>query len=75
VAQVNPPGFDLDHNMVVVDYAALVAGSDMSKNVGGAPGCMSGPADPECAAIFSRLGVDIADGSLHPDQQKFFRLE
>jgi uncharacterized repeat protein (TIGR04052 family) len=75
VAQVNLSGFDLDHNMVVVDYAALVAGSDLSKNVGGAPGCMSGPTDPECPAIFSRIGIDITDGSLHPDQQKLFRLE
>lgn len=42
---------------------------------GGAPGCMSGETDPECAPIFKLLGIDIADGSVHPEAQKLFHME
>lgn len=75
VPEITLSGFDPTSGKIVVDYAALVAGSDLSKNGGGAPGCLSDKADPECAAVFERLGIDIADGSLHPDMQTLFKVE
>lgn len=56
---------------ILVDYAAVVSGSDISQDAGGAPGCMSGAADPECAPIFERLGLDIQTGGPMPAQQLF----
>ncbi|AUX41265.1 hypothetical protein SOCE26_026750 [Sorangium cellulosum] len=75
VAEVVLTGFDPLTTPVLVDFAAIVAGSDLSADAGGAPGCMSGTEDPECAAIFERLGIDIADGTLHPETQELFRVE
>jgi uncharacterized repeat protein (TIGR04052 family) len=75
VADVVLDGFDPAKSKIVVDYAAVVAGSDLSKNAGDAPGCMSGPTDPECDAIFQRLGLSVKDTSTHPDQQKLFAVE
>lgn len=65
-------GFDPLTSPVVIDYAAVVSESDLSTDAGGAPGCMSGATDPECVAVFSHLGIDIADGSIHPEEQVFF---
>lgn len=75
IADVVLTGFDPAKSKVVVDYGAIVANSDLSKNAGGAPGCMSGATDPECAPIFKLLGIDIADGTVHPEQQKLFHVE
>lgn len=67
-------GFDPLTKPILVDYAAAVSGSDVSKNEGGAPGCMSGATDPECAAIFDRLGIEITTGQPKAGQT-FFRTE
>lgn len=75
VAEVVLSGFDPAKSKIVVDYAAVVVANDLSKNEGGAPGCMSGPTDPECEAIFQRLGLTVKDTSTHPDQQKLFSVE
>lgn len=75
VAEIVLTGFDPAKNKIVVDYAAIVAESDLSQDAGGAPGCMSGPMDPECGVIFERLGIVIQDGSIHPEMQTFFRVE
>ena len=75
VAEIVLTAFDPAKSKIVVDYAAVVAGSDLSKNAGGAPGCMSGPTDPECEPIFERLGLSVKDASTHPDQQKLFTVE
>jgi uncharacterized repeat protein (TIGR04052 family) len=75
VADVALTGFDPTKSKVVVDYAAVVAGSDLSKNVGGPPGCLSGATDPECAEIFQRLGMSVKDTMTHPDLQKLFTAE
>lgn len=75
IAEVVLTGFDPLTATVLVDFAAVVAASDLSTDGGGAPGCMSGPDDPECDAIFERLGIDIADGTLHPEAQELFRVE
>ena len=67
-------GFDPNTDTVVIDYAAIVAGVDLSRDMGGAPGCMSGQDDPECAAIFDHLGLDLATGATKVGQSAF-RLE
>ena len=56
---VSLANFDPASDTVLVDYGELVSTSDVSANAGGAPGCMSGQTDPECAAIFSKLGMDV----------------
>ncbi|MCS6899294.1 MAG: metallo-mystery pair system four-Cys motif protein [Myxococcales bacterium] len=67
-------GFDLTSSKVLIDYAALMADTDLSKDGGGAPGCMSGVDDPECAAIFPRLGLSLQTG-VPEGKQVTFRLE
>jgi uncharacterized repeat protein (TIGR04052 family) len=57
------PNFDPAKNLVVVDYAALVAQSNVAVNGGGMPGCMSEPSDPECVVLLPRLGLDVATGA------------
>lgn len=52
---------DLETQSVAIDLAALFANANLD-NVGTAvgtddPGCMSKPSDPQCAPIFSRLGL------------------
>jgi uncharacterized repeat protein (TIGR04052 family) len=54
--------FDPATEKIVLDYAALVDGVDLSMDMGGAPGCMSGKDDPECGPIFTHLGLDLATG-------------
>lgn len=68
-------GFDPLVGKVVIDYAALVSKADLSKNAGGAPGCMSGSDDPECASTMGNLGIHVVDGSIHADEQTVFRGE
>jgi hypothetical protein len=55
-------GFDPASSVVVFDYADAVADADVGLDGGGAPGCMSGSADPECALVFPQLGLDVATG-------------
>jgi uncharacterized repeat protein (TIGR04052 family) len=49
--------------IVVLDYAELVKNVDLAADQGGAPGCMSGPMDPECQQVFPSYGVDIDTGA------------
>jgi uncharacterized repeat protein (TIGR04052 family) len=49
--------FDPARQKIVVDLRKLVAGDDLKVNGGDAPGCMSGPADPECGSVFGALGI------------------
>ncbi|MDO6681969.1 metallo-mystery pair system four-Cys motif protein [Oceanobacter sp. 5_MG-2023] len=49
------------------DYAALVADSDITTDEGGATGCMSSATDPECAEIFTNLGLDVTTGQCLDD--------
>ena len=56
--------FDADTQKIAVDLAALFAASDVTRNLGGAQGCMSGATDPECQQIFGAVGIDWrSDGS------------
>jgi len=54
--------FDASKQKIVVDLATLLETSNVSKNQGGQPGCMSAPDDPECQAVFEQIGVDLATG-------------
>lgn len=56
---------------IIVDYGAVIAGSDITADAGGAPGCMSGAADPECAPVFERLGLSVQEGTPLPGQTLF----
>lgn len=73
--EVSLQGFDPLSKTILVDYKALVSGNDMTKELGGAPGCMSGGTDPECPAILTRLGVNPTTGQPDATQQKLFRVE
>lgn len=56
--------FDPSKERIALDLKALLANDDLTKNGGGAPGCMSGGTDPECAGIFEALQLDWkSDGS------------
>lgn len=74
VAAVEFEEFDASADTIVFDYAALVAGSDLETDGGGAPGCMSGTSDPECAPMFERLGISLASGE-PADGQTAFSVE
>lgn len=54
--------FDPDRDVVTLDLAALLAGSRLGADGGGAAGCMAAPADPECDAILAALGLSPATG-------------
>jgi uncharacterized repeat protein (TIGR04052 family) len=75
VASIALDGFDSTDKAVVVDYAALVAGVDLTTDGGGAPGCMSGATDPECGPILASLGLDLATGTPMSAPASAFRLE
>ncbi|GIW43094.1 MAG: hypothetical protein KatS3mg077_0376 [Candidatus Binatia bacterium] len=67
--------FDVEHDMIVADLAALLSDSDLRENVEGTPpGCMSDPADTDCGPVLRNLGVDFASGLPVPGLQKFFRV-
>jgi len=73
-ATVTLPTYEIGKT-VVVDYATLVAGSDLYLNGSGAPGCMSFPGDPECPAIFERLGLDYPTGMPLATSGAAFKVE
>lgn len=54
-------GANLEDIAIQLDYAKLVEGSNLSQDEGGASGCMSGFSDPECPAVFERLGLPWGD--------------
>jgi uncharacterized repeat protein (TIGR04052 family) len=60
--QIRLAKFDPSKHKIVVDLAALLATSDVSHNMGGQPGCMSAPSDPECPAVFAALGLALDTG-------------
>jgi len=66
--------FDAARNIVVFDLAALLAESDITVNMPQtAAGCMSSPADNDCAALMSRLGLPFRDKAAMP--QAWVRVE
>lgn len=63
--------FDPARNAVVADLARLVATTDVSRNIDGAPGCMSGLTDAECRTILPAFGISM-NGA--PATQTFFSV-
>jgi len=55
--------FDASTQKVALDLAQLFKTSDLTKENGGAAGCMSGATDPECPVIFSELQISFGSGS------------
>lgn len=53
--------FDSARQRVVLDLKQLFAGIDLGKDKGFSTGCMSGPADPECAPMFENLGLRLKE--------------
>lgn len=53
--------FDSARQRVALDLKALFAGIDLGKDKGFSTGCMSGPADPECAPMFDNLGLRLKE--------------
>ncbi|TPE53394.1 metallo-mystery pair system four-Cys motif protein [Maribrevibacterium harenarium] len=56
---LNFSSFDSTSQKVVLDIQKLFAESDLTKDTGGAVGCMSGTTDPECTPIFKALGLGL----------------
>jgi uncharacterized repeat protein (TIGR04052 family) len=50
--------FDPATQKLAVDVAALLAGTDITVNLAGAAGCMSGGTDPECLHVFEAMAID-----------------
>jgi hypothetical protein len=59
-----PPSFDPAKNHVVFDVQTMLAGIDLNHDKGGATGCMSGLADPECQQIYESLGLNFNETAL-----------
>ncbi|MBK8023453.1 MAG: metallo-mystery pair system four-Cys motif protein [Chloroflexi bacterium] len=66
--------FDAVHNFVVADVAGLLAAVNVNESTPMPPGCMSGLDDPDCPALFSGFGLDIATGGAVEGTQTFFRV-
>ncbi len=64
--EIELENFDYQTQSIQIDYAALVQGSDVSSDAGGASGCMSGGTDPECNEVFTQLGLNLASGENDP---------
>ncbi len=57
VVDVSVPFSDFESGTVVMDLEALLSGSNLGNTEDTAPGCMSGIDDPDCASLFSALGL------------------
>jgi uncharacterized repeat protein (TIGR04052 family) len=68
LARVRVTGLDLDEGAVALDLGALLAGIDLEHDAGGAAVCMSDVSDPECALVFTHLGLDLSHGTPLPHQ-------
>ena len=55
--------FDANSQKVVLDVGQLFGTTDITKENGGAAGCMSGATDPECPTMFTELQVSFGSGS------------
>lgn len=57
--EIELTGFDPGTSTIVADVATLLSASNVDENQGGPGGCMSGPTDPECPPVMSRLGLEF----------------
>jgi uncharacterized repeat protein (TIGR04052 family) len=69
--------FDLAQNVVVADLANLLAKVNLNDNTLKPPGCMSGPDDPDCKALFQNgFALSLANGQTPKgSKEAFFRVE
>jgi hypothetical protein len=76
--------FDPAKQQVALDMDALLAGIDLNHDAGGATGCMSGQADPECAPIWEKAGLNLKETAIDANDagkpakgaaQQIFRVE
>lgn len=73
--EVSMDNFDTSKNFVIADLASLVNGVGLSKSEPRPPGCMSGPDDPDCTALFPNLGLSLETGAQTEENiQKLFRM-
>jgi len=62
--EIRLAGFDPASNTVNLDIEPLLADSDLTANVGMAPGCQSFPDDvDDCTPLFPNLGIDYGTGA------------
>lgn len=54
--------FNAATQRIAIDLQSLLASSNISQDLSGPYGCMSGMTDPECAAIFEQLKIDLTTG-------------
>lgn len=54
--------FDYNTQKISLDLNALFAGADLTTDLAGATGCMSGATDTECKSIFDNLKINLATG-------------
>lgn len=73
VFEVTLDDYSPGDSVIVADLAVLLGDSDITTNLASAPGCMSGPDDPECVAIFPQLGLAI--GEQPAGAQQFFAVQ
>ncbi len=66
---------DIANQQLVINYAKLIENNALLSDQGGAVGCMSGPTDPECAAVFDALGMGIAGNDDPTPGQTVFSVE
>jgi uncharacterized repeat protein (TIGR04052 family) len=59
---INFASFNPDVQQIAVDVRALVADNDVTTNVSGPTGCMSGLSDFECTGVFTALQIGF-DGA------------
>lgn len=76
-ATVALKGFNPTSNQVVLDLAALLADSDLNHVIDNKTdfiaGCMSGRTDPECPALYEKVGL-AADGTPQAVPASFIRV-
>jgi uncharacterized repeat protein (TIGR04052 family) len=54
--------FNYSTQKISLDLNALFAGADLTTDLAGPAGCMSGGSDEECKSIFTNLKIDLASG-------------
>lgn len=69
--------FDAAKQRIAVDLKQLFVKSNLVEEHGGAGGCMSGPTDPECVAMWSVIGssFDSSGNSVQDSSNAFFHGE
>jgi uncharacterized repeat protein (TIGR04052 family) len=63
MADFSLAAFDMEAQKVALDLGQLFKTSNLTKENGGAAGCMSGATDPECAVIFTEMQLSFGSGS------------